>query len=175
MGRNSQKEETPFQREVFNIYYSMGNERSIKNLHSYLMRLKEEGKIEEEVPCERTLKRWSKLFNWQLRIKQKNIEVNKKLNEQLDEDVLEIKANYRNIIRTLLEEQMQILKEYKEQNKSIQIKGVRDLREIVQMVETLINLDLELIGEKEGEQIKIVISNELLPEGYKKGGEPVDK
>jgi len=62
--------ETLKHREVFEFYYSIGDKR---NLSSVAVQYKF---------SERSIAKWSKLFNWQERIEQRDIEIGKELEKK---------------------------------------------------------------------------------------------
>lgn len=155
------KEETLRQKQIFDIYYSLGEKRSLEKLREYLKNTPE---YTNNTPSLDTLKSWSKKFNWQERIQQRDFELNKELEKKTRDEILDIKANYRKIIRAVLSELAKGIKDFQEKSKRIQIENIRDFKEISQMMDLLIKLDMNLIGEKIEEPIQIIISKELLPQ-----------
>jgi len=140
--------ETLKHKETFEQYYVMGNDRSLKKL---LNKLDQNWiKTGPKIPSLHTLKTWSKAFNWQERVDQRDIEIGKKLPAKTNETVLSIKANYRaeikdqfNILKKMLNK---VIEKFKD-NKGIEIKDVTGLKDIMGCHEKLIKMDLTLIGE----------------------------
>lgn len=115
--------ETLKQKEAFELYYSLGDKRSLMS-----------------VACqcgvsERTVARWSKLFNWQERVEQRDIENARRLEEKTNETVVATKANYRKIIKAAIGRWVKRF-----QGGEIDVESVWDL-------ERLVKLDLLLMGE----------------------------
>jgi len=101
--------ETLKNKEVFEIYYAMGSERSLSKLRKKLM----SPECPLSVPSLKTLKRWSVAFNWQDRIELRDIDNGKKLKAKTDKAVVNSKADYRALIRKVVEEFEQKLKDKK--------------------------------------------------------------
>jgi len=123
--------ETLKHKDVFNKYYLMGSNRSLSKLRNILV--SPEGT--QEVPSLKSLKRWSKAFNWQERIEQRDIENSKKLDKKVNDAVVNSKADYRKLIKETVDLYRDKLKE-----KKIIINRPQDL-------DTLAKLDLTLMGE----------------------------
>lgn len=75
--------ETSKHGEAFDHYYSMGTDRSLVSLAGHCG------------VSEKTAKRWSKAFNWQQRIIQRDLEINKKVEDKTDKAIVNTKADYR--------------------------------------------------------------------------------
>lgn len=161
------KEETLRQKQIFDIYYSLGDNRSFQKLIETLKNIPE---YTNNIPSIATLKSWSRKYNWQLRIQQRDREISKDLQKQIDKDIIDEKAEHRKLIKSIIETLKKSLEKYeeriKQEGKIVEIRSVRDLKEISFMIDTLIKLDLNLIGENI-EPINIVISPELLPDKFK--------
>jgi len=131
--------ETLRHKEAFEYYYSLGEKKSIT-----------------EVARKFTLSRasvgkWSKAFNWQDRIIQRDIENGKRLEKKTDKNVVNSKADYRALIRQTVELYKEKLKD-----KKIIITRPSDLSEMAK-------LDLLMMGEATDElNIKV-----MLPEEFK--------
>lgn len=131
--------ETLRHKEAFEYYYSLGEKKSIT-----------------EVARKFTLSRasvgkWSKAFNWQDRIIQRDIENGKRLEKKTDKNVVNSKADYRALIRQTVELYKEKLKD-----KKIIIARPSDLSEMAK-------LDLLMMGEATDElNIKV-----MLPEEFK--------
>lgn len=133
--------ETKQQGDAFDEYYAMGSERSFVSLvgHCNVTR--------------RTIARWSKAFNWQERIIQRDLENNKKTEEKTDKAIVNTKADYRADIGSALEPVMSMLNGVMEKGAdgklkvSIEVETAKDFSLIVGALEKLIKADLLLIGE----------------------------
>ena len=118
--------ETLRNKEVFEIYYSMGSDRSLAKLYQ---------KYPNDMPKLVTLKSWSKAFNWQDRIELRDINNGKELEAKTDKAVVNSKADYRALIKKVVKEFEQKLKD-----KKIIISKPGDLAEMAK-------LDLLMMGE----------------------------
>lgn len=127
--------ETPEHIKIFELYYSMDNDRSLSKLREKLM----SPECPQNVPSLKTLKRWSVAFNWQERIEQRDIENSKtlknKLSKKVDKAIVNSKADYRALIKKVVTKFEKKLKENK-----IIISKPQDLNIMAQ-------LDLLLMGE----------------------------
>jgi hypothetical protein len=117
--------ETLRQKEAFEYYYSMGDNRSLRKV------------AQEFGAAERTVEIWSKKYGWQERVTQRNIEVGKLLSERMNEEIVAEKARYRALIKVVINDVIQALKD---KDGSIKVKSIQDL-------ERIIKLDLLLMGE----------------------------
>ena len=78
--------ETLRHKEAFEYYYSLGHDRSL---------------ISVALQCgvsERSVAAWSKAFDWQARVEQRDLENAKRLQQKTDETVVAVKARYRKVI-----------------------------------------------------------------------------
>lgn len=117
--------ETVRQRELFEMYYAMGKNRSIKEL----------AQKEEVEVSERTIYNYSNKFNWKERVRQRDIEINKEISEMAKDEIIDAKAEYRRMIRDIVRKAKEdILAE------DLKVEDISDL-------ERLIKLDLTLMGE----------------------------
>ena len=153
--------ETLRHKEAFEQYYVMGNDRSLAKLMSV--------KCPYGVRKLKTYERWSKAFNWQERVEQRDIEIGRELPAKTNETVLDIKANYRaeikaqfSILKKMLNELIGKFKEDESKDnkgkdkKGIEIKDVTGLKDVLGCYEKLIRMDLTLIGEvSEREEIAL--------------------
>jgi len=146
--------------KAFELFYSLGGKASDKNCREVA------GKLQIS---ERTFWNWYKKLNWREKVDQRNIENSKKLIKKTDETVLDIKANYRaeikaqfSILKKMLNELINKFKEDEakgnkgKDKKSIEIKDVPGLKDIMGCYERLVKMDLTLIGEvSEREEIAL--------------------
>lgn len=110
-------QETLQHKEAFEYYYSLGTQRNLIAVHVWFK-------------CgKRTVEIWSKAFNWQERVIQRDIELSKGLEKKTNTTILNEKANYRRIIKETIGKM-----------EEISINNTKDL-------ETLVKLDLLLMGE----------------------------
>lgn len=130
--------ETLKHKEIFEYYYVLGAKRSFKLLQSRYKVTKT------------SIGRWSKAFNWQERIEQRDIENGKKITAKTDKVVVHSKAEYRteikvqlSIIKTILNK---VIAEFKDEN-IIAVTNTDGLRNIINSYEKLCKLDLLLMGE----------------------------
>ena len=158
------REETLRQKEIFDIYYSLGDKRSFEKLRE---KLKTAPNATKMIPSLTTLKRWSKKFNWQERIQQRDAEISKGLEKKINQDIINEKAEHRKLIKAILNELKRSLIEYqneiKEGIKPAQIETIKDLKDISQIIDTLIKLDLNILGEPLTQNINLIISEKYLP------------
>lgn len=125
-------QETLQHKEAFEYYYSLGDKRSFKLVESQFN------------VSNMSVARWSKAFNWQERILQRDIEIGKKLEIKTNTTVLDEKANYRRIIK-----------------EAITAMGT-PRAESAKDLEILVKLDLLLMGEateKTDSDVKMDLSN----------------
>ena len=81
------KEETLLHQQAFDFYYALGADRNLTQAGQ---------KFEVR---KSTAGLWSKSFDWQDRIKLRDIEISKKLQQKTDTTIISTKANYRKIIQ----------------------------------------------------------------------------
>ena len=115
--------ETLRHKEAFEYYYSLGTERSFKLVESKF-------KVSNM-----SVARWSKEFNWQVRIGQRDIENGKKIEAKVDKAIVNSKADYRTLIN-------KVVKKFEEKLKAgkIRIDKPEDLS-------IMAKLDLLMMGE----------------------------
>jgi hypothetical protein len=118
------KNETVEMKQLFEIYYAMGDARSYR-------RLSEEQKVPES-----SIKRYSRSFNWSRRIEQRDLSVMDEVERRTHEAVVYGKSQYRQLIGTLTERFSTDV-----HNGKIRINSVNQFVELVR-------LDLELMGEE---------------------------
>lgn len=134
--------------KIFDIYFAMGENRSLAKLYDALS----SGLCQEYdgvVPSYPTVKYWSKKFNWQERITQRNIELSKKMEQKTNTTVLNQKADYRKIIKEAIDDWYKKFSDGKA--------GPENVSDL----ERLMKLDLLLMGEatekNEGQIINIIV------------------
>ena len=139
--------ERPKHIEAFEYYYSLGNKRTLK-------------KVSEKYSCSiPNIKKWSRAFNWQERVKLRDIENSKALENKLkpktNKIIVNTKADYRaeiksqlNILKAILNN---TIKDIKAGN-IIDIADTGNLKDVVNSYEKLCTLDLKLMGESPDEK-----------------------
>jgi hypothetical protein len=115
--------ETLRHKEAFEFYYAAGQNRNLASVA-----------VQYEV-SEKSVATWSKTFDWQARIEQRDIENSKRLQKATDETVVSVKAKYRRIVGAAIGDFVSRFKAGQ-----VAIESVSDL-------ERLIKLDLLLMGE----------------------------
>ena len=116
--------ENKLQREAFEIYYALGDERSLR-------------KVAEQVDrTERSIAGWSRKFHWVDRVAQREIEEAKDGgNSGKPTQVTEVKTRYRILMNNLLAKASNMIA-----SGELKIKNIPDLERVVK-------LDLLLMGE----------------------------
>ena len=123
MGRKVIKKETPEISEAFEYYYAMGEKRSLAKTAEHVGR------------TSTTLLNWSASFNWQERIKQKEIEYANNIHQRNIKEVVTAKANYRKIFNNLVKKFIDNMQAGK-----VKMETISDLERVIKM-------DLLLMGE----------------------------
>lgn len=139
--------ETKAHKDAFNQYYLMGADRSLREL----ARLRN---VSEKSP-----KRWSKAFNWQERITLKDIDLSRKIEEKVDDAVVNTKADFRRDIRLSMQPvkaaiNSAVIKDKKtgEASLTFKVENAKDLKAVIDSLEKLIKVDLLVMGEADGRQ-----------------------
>jgi len=130
--------ETLRHREAFEYYYILGEKRSITEV------------ARKFTLSRASISKWSRAFNWQLRIVQRDIENSKALTKKINKDVVNSKADYRALIK-------KVVKKFEDKldKDKIQICRTSDLAEMA-------NLDLKMMGEATDElEITVKLPEEL--------------
>ena len=129
-------EETLKHIKAFNLYYVMGEDRSLKKLLKKL-----DHNHTTAIPSLGALKSWSRSFHWQERIKQTDAEVSKILKEKLKETAAYSKEGYRKLVKEVVDQFKEKLKD-----KKIKLSKPQDIIE-------MIKLDLVMMGESTDRQV----------------------
>lgn len=138
------KEETLRQKQAFEIYYGMGEGRTLEKLREVLQNTTG---YTQHTPALDTLKSWSRKFNWQLRIQQRDIENAKKLEKQTDKTIIDEKAEIRKIIQVHMNIIKQVLNDYIQKGTVAEIKTVGELNQLSNVLDKLSRLEMDLLGE----------------------------
>ena len=84
--------ETLKHKQAFNFYYALNDTRALPQ-------------VSQEFSVSLvTAKRWSKEFNWQVRIEQRDVGNAKKLEAKVDKAIVNSKADYRTLINKVVKE-----------------------------------------------------------------------
>jgi transposase len=102
--------------EAFEYYYSLGDKRSCSKVA---------GKFHVS---ERTVYNWSSWYNWQERVKHRNREYAKKIDEQTNTSLIDAKTKYLSIINDIIE-----VFKTKLNDGEIRINRVNDLERLVKL------------------------------------------
>jgi hypothetical protein len=146
---------------IYNLYFALGENRSLAKLKRYL---EEHYPNNPEMnPSLPTLKRWSRQYNWRLRAQQGDVEVRKKMKDDVLQDVVDIKAEYRKLIRGTLAEAVKAVKEMKKKKIVMNVGKVKDYVMLVDAMERLMRLEMELLGESGEGTVVVNITGDLLP------------
>lgn len=131
--------ENGLQREAFEIYYQLGDKRSLKAVSKQIGR------------TERTVAGWSRTFNWVDRVNQREIEEKKRNadNDSILAQTIDAKTRYRIMLNNLL-----AMASRKIASGELKIRNVQDLERVVK-------LDLLLMGEATDRQENNTSSTEL--------------
>jgi len=144
-------QETKRHGDAFDYYYSLGAERSYPQVASKFTVSRTSVKI------------WAKEFNWKNRVIQRDLEINKRIEEKTDSAIVNTKADYRAGIAEDLEElttirqrAVKLIGDATEaiEKGTIKISDVKEFDNVVSSLKKLhdlnkdyIKLDLVLIGE----------------------------
>jgi len=144
-------QETKEHGDAFDAYYAMGEDRSLRLLAG------------DRGVSVKTAKKWSTEFNWQERIIQRDLEINKKIEEKTNSAIVNTKADYRadikenrDSLKTIRQRYEKLIADATEAIASGEIKAesVKDLDSIASSLKKLhdlnkdyVKLDLLLMGE----------------------------
>ena len=133
--------ETLKHREIFEFYYSIGDKRSITEV------------ARKFTVSRASVSKWSRVFNWQKRIEQRDIEIGNKLEKKTNEIVLNTKTDYREQIQNSLKMLKDAIRAAStkgkdgELNLNIAVTSINDLNQVINSIEKLIKLDIKLMDE----------------------------
>lgn len=134
--------------KIFDIYYAMGESRSLAKLRESILNGLDQD-LASSLPSLTTVKEWSRRFNWQDRITQRNIELSKRMEQKTNTTVLNQKADYRKIIKEAIDDWYKKFSDGKA--------GPENVSDL----ERLMKLDLLLMGEatekNEAQTINIIV------------------
>lgn len=121
-------EETLRHKEVFEIYYAMGDARSLRSLSDIVQSHND------------TLEKWSSQFKWQERVKERDAELMRHIQNDFKDEVVRYRALYIQMVKGFIEDCFEIGEDGKRTN-GIKPKSIKDF-------ETLVNLHMKLMGDK---------------------------
>ena len=88
---NTLSKENELQRKAFELYYGLGDKRSLRAVAETIGR------------TERTVAGWSRAFNWVARVTQRNIENAQNSNEaKITAELTDVRTKYRILINNLM-------------------------------------------------------------------------
>lgn len=147
---------------LFERYYAMGQERSLRKLHQQLQA--EHEQTGAWLPSLDALFRWSKEFHWQERIEQREIEntqaLRKKIEAQTNETIINRKAEYRATIKVIHNMTKASLNRAIEDIRAgniPEVRSVQDMKTLSDILDRLARLENELMGESKDDIYNIVI------------------
>lgn len=129
---------------AFEYYYTLGPDRNFD-------------KVAEQFQVSlSTIKNYSMKYNWKERKLQRDIEIQKQMQEKTNTQVVDIKAKYRNDVNVamapLKHELNQIIIKLKNKEKLGWVKSFEDFERLTRCLERLAKLDLLLLGEATDKQ-----------------------
>ena len=131
--------------KAFDFYYSLGGFRSYS-------------RVAQRFSVSKTsVQKWSKEFNWQKRIKQRDISNAKRLQAKTDKVIIDTKAQYRADVSKTLHSVKLLLQSVQDTqgNFLFTIKNISDFKKTVDVFRSLVSLGLELMDEREQETLKV--------------------
>lgn len=121
---NTLSKENELQRKAFELYYGLGDKRSLRAVAETIGR------------TERTVAGWSRAFNWVARVTQRNIENAQNSNEaKITAELTDVRTKYRILINNLMADFSKDIAQGK-----VKVKNINDF-------ERLVKLDMLLMGE----------------------------
>lgn len=121
---NTLSKENELQRKAFELYYGLGDKRSLRAVAETIGR------------TERTVAGWSMAFNWVARVTQRNIENAQNSNEaKIIAELTDVRTKYRILINNLMADFSKDIAQGK-----VKVKNINDF-------ERLVKLDMLLMGE----------------------------
>ena len=133
--------ETKRHGDAFDYYYSLGNDRSCQQVG-----------IKFTV-SRNSVQKWKQAFNWDERVIQRDLEINKKVEEKTTNAIVNTKADYRADIRSMLQPAKAavntVIVEGKDGKPTVNLKvdNPKDFALVIGAIEKLVKLDLLLMGE----------------------------
>lgn len=151
------EKETLEQREAFDYYYLLGGDRSCTAVAP---------KFKKSL---KTIKNWSKKFNWRERVQQRDMEIARELEKKTNESIIDEKAKYRDDIKSnvdiirytlnkindkinnfkVIQAQNEKLEQGEEihEKEVLRIDTIENYSNLIRAFERLVKLDLLLMGE----------------------------
>lgn len=120
--------ETLRHQEVFEIYYAMGDARSLRNLSDIVG------------TAYKTLETWSSVFKWQDRVAQRDTELIKRIQEDFKDEVLKYRCFYIEVVKEMISDCFEVDEKTKKRKINIKATSVAD-------IERLVKLHMSLMGD----------------------------
>ena len=162
------KVETKRHIEAFDEYYAMGKDRNLVAV------------ARQCSAGERTVARWSKDFNWQGRVAQRDLENGKKIMAKTDRVVVDTKAEYRKDIKLILQRLKGAVNKVVAENPEthelevkLNMSDGKQLAAVVGAIDKMIKTDLLLIGEADSRADNTFKLYDVDLSGYPKAFETV--
>ena len=125
------------QKEAFEYYYGLGKSRNVQKVAKYMS------------VSVAAVKKWSAVFKWQEKIQARDDSIGKQMEEVTDKAIIDEKMRYRKLIRAIVKEA------------AIKVKDGRLKAHSIRDVDTLIKLDLLLMGENPNVETETTINVKL--------------
>jgi DNA anti-recombination protein RmuC len=135
--------------QAFEWYYNQGGERSLRAV------AKETGK------SNRTVYRWSKLYDWQYRVEERDKKIAKSVANQNEMDIIAEKSAMLKRVDGLLKPIHETIERLEKSSKGLTVTNLEELERLTRSLERLQKLRLQLLGEASGADVEIKIQ---LPE-----------
>jgi len=138
MPRPSQKDKID---SAFEYYYTLGEERSYQ-------------KVAEKfgVSPNTVRNNWAVKYNWREKKLQRDIEIQRRVAEKTNDEIVEIKVGHRNDIKAAFlpvrHELKRIIDLLKQNELPDWVNDINDFERLVRCIEKLTKLNLELLGER---------------------------
>lgn len=108
--------ETSKHLEIFEYYYTLGDDRTI-------------GKVADKFNVSHTtLSKYKKVFNWDDRVRQRDMEIYQQLRNENNEEIKDTLESYRKVIKASVAEYIKNLK-----NRKIKVDNVKDFKMLVEL------------------------------------------
>lgn len=125
MANEPMKQEKPLHRKAFEVYYALGEERSVRSVAKKMNK------------SATTIQNWSKSFNWKERVEIRDVTVTEAFEKKVVDTIVSLKADYHKIVKALIVSSIEDIKLGK-----LKINSVTDL-------EKMVTLSLTLMGEED--------------------------
>jgi len=135
--------ETLEHKQAFDFYYTLGKSRSLPQVgHEYNVSLN-------------AVKKWSKAFQWQKRIQNRDKKIAKQLEKVTDQSIVEIKGRYSRVAEVMLEKIVTV-KNGKIIDVKLQIETISDFEKVVKILLLLLGEPTERVDLTDEERARKV-------------------